>query len=139
MVWYNVPSMINQMESPAAHQSIDPASAPAEMDFPLNQRADLEGDLGPLCPLPSLVTSSPLYKSSPLTPVVCDERVISRLLEILLNRAGLSISEAARRMGNGPNTISQYINKRRCRPSLLWFIKFAELCGAKVTIELPGK
>jgi len=90
-------------------------------------------------PLPSLVSSSPLYHTSPLSSVICDERAIAYLLETLLHRAGLSIAEASRRLGNGPNTISQYINKRRCRPSLLWFIKFAELCGAKVSIEFPGK
>jgi hypothetical protein len=114
----------SKLDSPLGAASLDQASDPSESDFPL-------------VPIPSLVTASPLYKSSPLTSLICDEQVISQLLEVLLKRAGLSIAGASRSMGCGANTISQYINKRRCRPSLLWFLKFAELCGARITIELP--
>ncbi len=92
----------------------------------------------PLVPIPSTSTSS-FRSTSSLTPVVCDERAIGRLLETLLHRAGLSVNEASRRLGVNTNTIRQYMAGRRSRPSLLWFVKLAILCGARVTIEFPER
>lgn len=90
-------------------------------------------------PLPSLQTA-PIYRAhSSLTPVVCDERAISRLLELILIRSGLSISEVARRMCVTPNSVRQYINGRRSKPSLLWVVKFAETCGSHISIETPSR
>lgn len=87
--------------------------------------------------LPSNSTASVFRTSSSLTPLVCDERAIARLLETLLSRGGLTIGEASRRMGVTTNTIRQYLRGRRNKPSLIWFIRLADLCGAKVTIEFP--
>lgn len=93
----------------------------------------------PLVPVPSS-SAIPSFKStSLLSPIVCDERAIGRLLETLLHRAGLSTEEASRRLGVTSNTIRQYLHGRRTKPSLLWFIKLATLCGAKVTIEFPSR
>jgi hypothetical protein len=90
----------------------------------------------PAVPMPSGAPSITSFRNkSSLTPVVCDERAIGRLLETLLSRGGLSISEASRRMGVTTQTIRQYLAGRRSRPSLLWFVKLASICGAKVTIE----
>lgn len=90
----------------------------------------------PPVPIPS--SAFPTFKqASLLTPVVCDERAIGRLLETLLHRSGMSIEEAARRLGVTSNTIRQYLSGRRTRPSLLWFVRLAALCGAKVTVEYP--
>lgn len=93
----------------------------------------------PFIPMPSS-TALPIFKSStPLTPLVCDERAIARLLATLLSRGGLSTREVARRMGVTPNAVRQYLRGRRNRPSLIWFIKLAELCGARVLVEFPEK
>lgn len=70
-----------------------------------------------------------------LTALICDERMMARLLETMLKQAGLSISEAARRLDCTPNAISQYLHGRRTKPSLLWFLKMTTLCGAKVSLE----
>lgn len=83
------------------------------------------------------MSSHVLRGSSPLTPLICDERVIDRLLETLISRSGLSVSELARRLGVTTNAIRQYARGRRTRPSLIWFLRLAELCGARVTIEFP--
>jgi hypothetical protein len=92
--------------------------------------------VGPAVPMPS---GAPSYltsnRSSPLTPVVCDERAIGRLLELLLSRSGLTVGEAARRMGVTSNTIRQYIAGRRSRPSLIWFVRLAAICDASVSLE----
>lgn len=92
---------------------------------------------GPAVPLPS-VGAIPTYhfqRNSTLTPVVCDERAISGLLELLLSKSGISISEAARRMGVTPSVIRQYLHGRRAKPSLLWFVRLCQACGAEVNVS----
>jgi DNA-binding transcriptional regulator YdaS (Cro superfamily) len=74
-----------------------------------------------------------------LTPLVCDERAIARLLGALLSRGGLSVGEASRRLGVTTNSVRQYLHGRRNKPSLMWFVRFAEICGARVVVEWPRK
>jgi hypothetical protein len=99
----------------------------------LNQFTPLPGSSGFN---PGSVHSSP---STSLTPVVCDERAISRLLGSILSRAGLTTIDIAMKMGVTPQSVRQYLAGRRCRPGLLWFIKFAELAGARVVLEWPER
>jgi hypothetical protein len=81
-------------------------------------------------------TSIPTFKSqAQITPLMTDERVITRLLERLLQTGGLSVNEAARMLGLSPNSLRQYMKGRRKKPSLWWFIRLAELCGARVSVE----
>lgn len=97
-------------------------------------------DLGaPFAPIPSLSSLQVIKSTSHLTPVICDERAISTLLEVLLSRSGVSISEIARRMGCTTQVIRQYLHGRRSKPSLLWFVRLASLCGAEVVIKFPQK
>lgn len=101
-------------------------------------------DLNQFTPLPGSGGFNPgsLTHSAPttsLTPVVCDERAISRLLGSILQRAGLSVGDMAAKMGVSPQSVRQYTAGRRCRPGLLWFIKFAELAGARVVLEWPER
>jgi lambda repressor-like predicted transcriptional regulator len=106
---------------------------------PLASSAVSQTDGPALVPIPAS-SSIPAFKStSTLTPVVCDERAIGRLLETILHRSGLSIEEVSRRMGVTSNTIRQYLAGRRSRPSLLWFVKVAGLCGATVTVQFPDR
>lgn len=87
--------------------------------------------------LPSL-SSFPQFKStSPLTPLIGDERAIQRLLGTLLKRADLTAAEVARRLGCAPQTVGQYLRGERKRISLYWFLKLVEVCGGKVQIEFP--
>ncbi len=81
--------------------------------------------------------SIPHSPATSLTPVVCDERAISRLLGSILSKAGLTTLDMAQRMGVAHPSVRQYLNGRRCRPSLMWFIRFAELAGARVVLEWP--
>ena len=86
--------------------------------------------------MPSQAPSLPSFRSvSSLTPVVCDERAIGRLLEQLIYKSGLNVNQAAKLMGVTSNTIRQYIAGRRSRPSLIWFVKLATACGASVQVE----
>lgn len=90
-------------------------------------------------PLPSSSAIPTFRSQTSLTPVICDERAIARLLGTLLQKGGLSNHEAARRLGVTYNAVSQYLNGRRCKPSLLWFLRFCDLCGARVYLEFPTK
>lgn len=74
-----------------------------------------------------------------LNVAVCDESAIARLLERLLTRARLSPRQASRALGLGDNAVQQYVYGRRCRPSLLWFLRLANLCGARVVLEFHPK
>jgi len=49
--------------------------------------------------------------------------------------SGLNKSEIARRMGTTVQSLQQYLNGRRGNPGLLWFLKLAAVCNAKVTLE----
>lgn len=65
---------------------------------------------------------------------------IPHLLRRLLERAGVSSSEAARRLGVVPNTIRQYYRfNAPINPGLVWFIRFCEALGARVVVEFPEK
>lgn len=87
-------------------------------------------------PMPSSVAAPSRGVTTPLTPVVCDDRAIAALLWHLLHRGGLSASEMARRQNCTYNNIGQYVEGRRS-PSLVWFVRFVELCGARVWLEYP--
>lgn len=116
--------MILTPASPEAPQN-DPQSGPTALKEPR-------------VILPSHQSIPAIRATTPLTPVVCDERAIAGLLGMILNRAGLSVGEAAKRMGVSDEALRQYLKGRRTKPSLIWFVKLAELCGARVLIELPG-
>lgn len=89
--------------------------------------------------LPSISSLPAFNHTSPLTPVVCDDRAIAKLLETLLSRSGLSTAEICRRLGITTNALRQYLAGRRKRPSLSWFVRLVEICGGKVTITFPEK
>src|SRR3954468_15120429 len=77
----------------------------------------------PFAVVPS-TSSFPTFRStSSLTPLVCDERVIARLLETLISRSGMSLGLVADKLGVTPNAVRQYLKGRRNKPSLLWFVR----------------
>lgn len=92
--------------------------------------------------IPSIVPASqslPVFKASQtITPVVCDQRAIARLLETIIHKSGLSIHDVAKRLGVTTNTIRQYLHGRRTRPSVQWLVRLAEACGARLVVEFPG-
>jgi hypothetical protein len=106
----------------------------------INSEGSPDGDALSLSPVAAghLSIVSPRSTTS-LIPVVDDERAVARLLETLLHRSGLTVTEAARRLGVTPGTIRQYTTSRRTRPSLQWFVRFATLCGGRVTLEYPER
>lgn len=112
----------------------NPPSEPA--DSP--QASDELVPIDALVPLPS--SRSPHYSQpASLLPLVHDQRSIPRLLELLLDRSDLSVKEAALRLGVNDNAVRQYVAGRRTNPGVMWLIRFAELCGGRVMIELPSR
>jgi len=95
-----------------------------------------------LLPLPNedppfVVPVSTLHstpRSVSLTPLVLDERAISRLLELMISRGGLTVSEVARRMAVTPQAVRQYIHGRRS-PTIKQLLKFAEATGSRILVE----
>lgn len=93
-----------------------------------------------LPPPPVLVPSTSTALPAPTTAVVIsDDAAIAGLINMLLKRAGLTNAEAARRMGNSSQALSQYRRMRRTRPSIQWFARLAEICGARFYLEFPSR
>ncbi len=87
-------------------------------------------------PLPSIPSSLP---SRHAYAVINDDRAIMALIEVLLDRAGLTQAEVARRMGVTINTVNQYRWLRKKRPSIRWITRLAEACGARLVVEWPNR
>jgi transcriptional regulator with XRE-family HTH domain len=81
---------------------------------------------------------APLRQSASLTPVICDPKAISRLLEILLQKGGLTTRAAAQALGVSPQSLRKYLKGQRGKPSLYWFLNFCAACGAKLIVEFPA-
>lgn len=127
----------------ALSQSLNLDRAPSVSPIPSDELGrqsgeDMMGIIASVSPLPSVSSTPPLLQTSSLTPLICDERAIHALLGSLLQKGGLSVSEAARRLGCGPSSLRQYLNGRRAKPSLLWFLRFCQMVGARVIIEFPA-
>lgn len=122
-MWYNTLSMSDLYVSPGVHPTADDTADPSADDRLL---------ISPL-------SYSSHHPSLPLTPIICDKRAIAGLLESFLDQAGLSKKEAAARLGVDVEAVRQYLNGRRVKPSLLWFIRFVNLCGGRVMVEWPAK
>lgn len=101
----------------------EPAVAPASADF-----------------LPIGVPSNPasLYTPTAITRVVDDDRAIQRLLEIIIERAGLTSQAAAERLGMDKRSLYPYIKGQRS-PSLKWLLRLCRLCGAELQVKLPER
>lgn len=96
-----------------------------------------------ITPVPGTTPSSPAPRLSPpptqLTPESCTGAALSRLLDTLLRRGGLTIGTVAREFEVTPEAVRQYVKGRRENPSMAWFLRFARLCGATVTISFPSE
>ena len=86
---------------------------------------------------PVPVPSSLTQRTAHVAIVLSDDRSIPPLLTQIVDRSGLSQSEIARRLGVTRQTVNQVLLARK-RPTLQWFAKLAEVCGARLTIEFPG-
>ena len=111
----------------------------AVLTAPQSAPQAFEGPSIDFTPLPGGATATPIFRTSPLTPMVCDRRAITQLLGMLLDRAGISTAEGARRLGMNVESLRPYLRGRRTKPSLLWFLKFVEACGGRVYVEFPQK
>lgn len=90
-------------------------------------------------PVPSTGSIPPFAVPTTLTRVICDERAIAKLLETMIRRSGMTTRQVADAMGVLPNSIQQVLSGRRRKPSLLWFLKVAEICGASLTLTIPKR
>lgn len=86
---------------------------------------------------------APSYRPLPLPPsttkaiVLTTPATVRRLVQLLLERAGMSQTEVAKRLGITQQALQQYVAGRRQRTSLEWLARLAEVCGARVVVEWP--
>lgn len=89
----------------------------------------------PLSISPALESARPNPTSS--ARLILDDRALARLLEIMIRRSGLSLTEVAEQMGIGRKAVEKYVYRERTNPSLKWLLRFAGVCGAELTISFP--
>src|SRR5688572_5597363 len=88
-----------------------------------DREQDLSGAvLGPVVPIPSVLSTASPTDVIVLSNSAVYPQSIPKLLRGMLERSGISIGEAARRLEVNPNTISQYLNGRRSKPSIQWLV-----------------
>lgn len=70
-----------------------------------------------------------------------DGAAFATLLRDMQRHAGLSTRSVARKLGIEPNSINQYLYKKRGRggtSTIKWFLRFAEVCGCQVHLTFPS-
>lgn len=98
---------------------------------------DTNPELTPLISPSSI--SSPERNQRQHAVILDDDRAIQRLIELLLDGAGLPSSEIARRLGIRVQSLNQYRYLRRKRPSIQWMSRLAQACGGRLILELPER
>lgn len=116
--------------------SSDPTATPILPGSPRLDAPDtdspLDGLFLPISPAPSYISPSPT-----IAVVLPDPKRVNRLVEEIIERAGMSQAEVARRLGITPQSLNQYFTHRRERPSIIWIARLAEVCGARLLVEFP--
>lgn len=97
-----------------------------------------------IAPAPSVLPGQGALTATEAGPrhfavVPTDDRSIMALIELILDRAGVSQAEVARRLGIRHQSLNQYRWLRRKRPSIQWISRLAQACGARIVIEFPTK
>lgn len=116
-------------ESLADQRSISPdASHPV-----YRSHSDLDYDF---VPLPSAHLPHKLPPPSSAI-VLADDRAITGVISVLLERSGMPAAQVAAQMGVKPQSLNQYKIGRRLKPSARWLAKLAQVCGGRLVVELP--
>lgn len=105
-------------------------------ETPIQQADEIVGLSLPVVPSAPTIT---VPRRLGLMAAVADDRALGSFLRATLQASGMSINEMARRIGTNDKTIRQYLTGRRGKPSLKWFLRFIELTGARVWVEIPGQ
>lgn len=66
-----------------------------------------------------------------------DERSMIKLIEEIVDRAGVSRAELADRLGVKYQTFSQYTYLKRKRPSVQWLARLLAVTGGRLIVEFP--
>ena len=88
----------------------------------------------PPIPVPSAYRLSNAYSAV----ILPDDKSLHILVDMLIERSGLSMSEVARRLGIDRHSLSQYKYGRR-RGTVGWLTRLAGVCGARVILEFPTR
>lgn len=104
-----------------------PAGAPAAAPVPFAPSV-----------VPAQLTWAPAYDAAAPSELVLARKHAEReLIQLLIDRSGVSQAELARRLGITPQALGQYVKARR-RATFHWLVRLAQVCGGKVTVEFPS-
>jgi hypothetical protein len=94
-----------------------------------------------LSPLRARHIPEPLRRKEVSYAVTRDGPAFAQLLRDMQRHAGLSTRGMARKLGIEPNSITQYLYRKRGQggsSTLRWFLRFAEACGCRVYLVFPS-
>ena len=87
-----------------------------------------------------LSTTLPRYEAVTYA-LTRDGGAFATLLRDMQRHASLTTRALARKLGIEPNSINQYLYKKRGRggtSTLKWFLRFGEACGCRVHLTFPS-
>ena len=90
--------------------------------------------------IPTILPSSTQRQAASKKAIIPqDERAVMHIIDLLVARAGISQTEIAKRMGIKPQSLNQYLNRRRLNPSIHWMTRLAGVCGGRIVLEFPSE
>lgn len=66
-----------------------------------------------------------------------DDSSMIKLIEEIIDRAGVSKAEIASRIGVRPQSFAQYTYLKRSRPSVQWLARLLAVTGGRLIVEFP--
>ena len=73
----------------------------------------------------------------PTETLLVDEKAVTKLVQSMIHRSGMSINQIAAAMGTTRQSLNQYRFARRRRPSLQWISRLAKATGATIQVVFP--
>ncbi len=88
--------------------------------------------------VPAQLQWAPAFDANAPTRLILARKHAEReLIELLIQRSGVSQAELARRLGITPQALGQYVKAKR-RATFHWLVRLAQVCGARVTVDFPS-
>ena len=88
--------------------------------------------------VPAQLQWAPAYDAqAPQELVLARKHAERELIQLLIDRSGVSQAELARRLGITPQALGQYVKARR-RATFHWLVRLAQVCGARVSVDFPS-
>lgn len=102
------------------------------------ERVTLLPDVAVVVPMPGLGTPGSAHRTGVnIGKLINDEKSLAKMFQTVVERSGLTKTEICKRLDIRENGFRDYFTGKRKRPSLWWFIRLCDVCGAEITVHFP--